>query len=879
MRAKLLTILIGLCLLMNAHALTTPYLLVGQVYESDGTTLAVGASVTATNLRTSELLYDTVNSYGWFANIDAGNFPSGYINGDTIQITASKGTDSGSTLIQIDTSVGGLTVPPIVLGGGGTTTTTTTTTTIPTTTTTILSSGLSVAPSSLTISQDAGTTASYYLTITNNGAGTVVNVFLSGIPSDWTTITPLNPYISTGQSRTVQIQMEIPEDEDGTHTGTILCNGVSIPLTLHIDKNFYEIIDEDWLEEGREVSFNGYDFTVVSLRSSYIKVDLFEDGDDIVDNKKCYKGQETALGSHFKIFVHKIDSDEGKAKITLFADEEFDEVESNIYKYTLFENVQFNAGTWLSFEYGQFYLHINTLADTGARIDYYAQTNQPEIHSCFINSDCKIGDVLITIKSIARGTTIGTGTAVITLKSKKQYMVYRGSSPLQGQGQGQFDQFQDPWQSQSPWQTQPQGSQGNLYISIAGGKIAPTNKVIFFIKDYNNMPVKTGTLTIDLLEPVSVDIHEGLATVRFPPMVECPILLTATATGYQTSPQVFTSCSEEGSEGTWWSTYASSKANCSDGIKNCHDGACEVGIDCGGSCSPCKLTLSLSPTTPSMGTTVTVVVTSANKGMENVDVTIQKPDGTTETYTSDADGKAEFTIDKSGTYTVSAEKEDYAKAEKKVSTKAKTMSISISPTNPDVGDNVYVSILGEGGGAINPTTLTVNSLPIPTKTFQVRAEGEYTIVAENPSYDKAEHTFKVYGLPYLVSQPPEFKLNEMNRFQLDRPVAWTILKDGIVVDSGTQSSFDYTPTDAGTYSIVASGTELATYTAGGGYSIATFFIFFVACALIIVVILAKKGKVKVKEGGGLKDKKKADEVQGILDKIQKGKDVEVSAFS
>ncbi|MCD6464360.1 hypothetical protein J7L02_02435, partial [Candidatus Woesearchaeota archaeon] len=29
------------------------------------------------------------------------------------------------------------------------------------------------------------------------------------------------------------------------------------------------------------------------------------------------------------------------------------------------------------------------------------------------------------------------------------------------------------------------------------------------------------------------------------------------------------------------------EGNCSDGIKNCHDGACEEGIDCGGPCPPC----------------------------------------------------------------------------------------------------------------------------------------------------------------------------------------------------------------------------------------------------------------------------------------------------
>ena len=33
--------------------------------------------------------------------------------------------------------------------------------------------------------------------------------------------------------------------------------------------------------------------------------------------------------------------------------------------------------------------------------------------------------------------------------------------------------------------------------------------------------------------------------------------------------------------------YFTENPNCRDGITNCHDGACELLVDCGGPCSPC----------------------------------------------------------------------------------------------------------------------------------------------------------------------------------------------------------------------------------------------------------------------------------------------------
>ena len=890
---KNVTLFIGILLLAAVgNALTTPYLIVGQVFESDGATPAIGASVTATNIRTGETITDSINTYGWYANVDAGNFPSGYVNGDTIQIAASKGGNTGSTLVQIDTTYGGLTAPPITLSSGGTTTTVTTTTSPTTSTTsptTTISSGLTALPSSLSVTQTAGTKSSYYLTLHNSGVGSAINIFVGGIPSDWLTIEPANPYIAQGQSIVVQIKVDIPDDEEEVKHGIIYCNAVNVPLTLTIEKKFYEVIEEEWLSEDELLSFNGFEFTIVSVGSDYIRVDLYEDGDEIEDNQKCYEDGETELGSHFKVFVHNTHTGDEKAEITLYADEEFDnEIGSSTYKYTLFENVQLTTGTWLSFD--QHYLYISTVAATGVRVDYYASMNYPESHSCFINSDCKVGDLLLNVESIMQGGSFGTGTVVLTLKSNKQQMVYQGTSPFQQQQQTGFPQsglnqgfpqsgLTQGFTQSGLTQTTPYSSQGNVYISIAGGKIAPNHKVIFFVKDYNNMPVRTGTLTVDLIEPLTTDISEGLATIRFPPAIECPILLTAAAAGYQTTPQVFTSCSEEGGdEGVWWSTsYASQNANCSDGKKNCHDGGCEEDVDCGGPCSACKLSISLSTDTPSLDKTVEVIATSGGKGMVDVEVTVTSPDDSTEEYTTDSDGKIDFVVEEYGTYTITAELEGYATATKTLSTKAKTMTISLSPSHPEMGDTVYLMMSGTSG-SISPTKVTVNGLPIQNNVFTVTAEGEYIVEAELAGYDVGEHTFKVYGVPILISRPDTLLLNEVNTFTLNRPAEWLIMKDGLVVDSGTQYIISFTPTEPGTYSIMSQGNELARDDVGGGIDLVFITVtLFIICALFAVLVIARR-KSAIPQSGGLRDKKQFDEVDEIVKKIQQGKEISVDSM-
>ena len=90
----------------NSTALSTPYSLSGHIYDSDGTTPIVGASISFTNQNSSEVIYATSTTNGEYQQ-DAANFPSGYYDNDTIQYQTTYFTQSNTTTANITVSGGG----------------------------------------------------------------------------------------------------------------------------------------------------------------------------------------------------------------------------------------------------------------------------------------------------------------------------------------------------------------------------------------------------------------------------------------------------------------------------------------------------------------------------------------------------------------------------------------------------------------------------------------------------------------------------------------------------------------------------------------------------------------------------------------------------
>jgi len=88
----------------TAMALQDPYPLYGYVVDDLGASVE-GANVTFTNQNTGEVIYDDTSVSGWYMD-DAGNFPSGYHDGQTIECDVKYGNYTTTTWYTIDSSVG-----------------------------------------------------------------------------------------------------------------------------------------------------------------------------------------------------------------------------------------------------------------------------------------------------------------------------------------------------------------------------------------------------------------------------------------------------------------------------------------------------------------------------------------------------------------------------------------------------------------------------------------------------------------------------------------------------------------------------------------------------------------------------------------------------
>jgi len=116
--------------------------------------------------------------------------------------------------------------------------------------------------------------------------------------------------------------------------------------------------------------------------------------------------------------------------------------------------------------------------------------------------------------------------------------------------------------------------------------------------------------------------------------------------------------------------------------KVCGDGICEGGETCGnceddcGACPEPELIVNC-PKDVKAGTAAKCSVKDENNNpVSDTTVTLNMPDGTTETFRTDADGNVEFTTHESGKIDVSASKTGYAEGEKA------HVSVSVSKETP-----------------------------------------------------------------------------------------------------------------------------------------------------------------------------------------------------
>lgn len=104
LKIGLLLIAAALVSIPSATAIQDPYPLYGYVVFENGTTVGADANVTFMNMATGDVIYDLTSASGWYMD-DAGNFPSGYQDGQTIAYSTVFGeyTNTTSHIVNVAT--------------------------------------------------------------------------------------------------------------------------------------------------------------------------------------------------------------------------------------------------------------------------------------------------------------------------------------------------------------------------------------------------------------------------------------------------------------------------------------------------------------------------------------------------------------------------------------------------------------------------------------------------------------------------------------------------------------------------------------------------------------------------------------------------------
>lgn len=750
-------------LMINVSA---TYPIFGRVINSQGYGIP-DVNVTAINIRTGDALFTTTNNYGFYF-FDASNFQNGFQDGDSIKIEAG----GQFKIVTINMSQSQIQVPDIVI-----------------------LNQLTVSPPSIFLNLTVGSSITFPIVLVSQTSQTVF------ISSDIDFISlPSSKFVHANIPETVLAT--ITPDEAGEYSGKIKFTTptsiVSIPVTINVQGIFYKITD-DWYEEDDTISFGDYTIRIIRISDDYVRVKLYEN-DELIKSKRCYSDEITYLNDHIRVKAYNLIEDE-RARLLVEADEQYQLEEPEEFKYIIFENMPISTDEVLDFDYGKFYLYPVALADTGVRFNYcnveegYKQGSV----NCFIDSDCIVNDeYLIRIISIHRDE----GKVTLTIQSKNRHLATIAKKAL------------------LPLQKQSQ-AKGGLSISMIG-KVAPNKKVIFTVTD-GNYPVKQGTLIFDVEdpltgEPLTADIAEGLATVKFPETVECPIVVTAIVPGYPKATQVFTSCSEE-------ALIYSTKP---------------------------KIEILTDKNKYFIGDDVTFIVKVNGKTKKDVNVEIITPSETFNKKT-DEDGEVRITCEEAGDIIAKA-----GNVEKKISCIKKELVITLSNPNPQLDEDVYVTVRDTSGNIVN-ASITLNGIPIQGP-FNIQMPGTYTLKAVAEGYEPKTLTFTVEPrIPSIVSAPSKFEFGKEATIELNKPADWKILLNNDVIAQGHSKIIRFTPIKSGTYTLIADDAELLTTTIEQGLSIPNLMPL-IALAIVIAIVVIIKYRKEKEELSTPKAEKKEEEI-------------------
>ncbi len=234
--------------------------------------------------------------------------------------------------------------------------------------------------------------------------------------------------------------------------------------------------------------------------------------------------------------------------------------------------------------------------------------------------------------------------------------------------------------------------------------------------------------------------------------------------------------------------------------------------------------VSISTLDQAVGSSITITVTSGGSAIAGASVTITKPNGDFDKFTTSSSGTVSYTPASVGSYSVKVEEPSYTTST--TSFKAHgTLSVTTSPSTLKAGDAVTVLVKDQSGlVAPGVTVSTAEDASITQVTddsgiakLTLPDAKAYTITAKKTDY--ADGTASVTpsgGALSMTVSKTEISLGDETiitvKDETDKEISVTIAIEGPESTTVTDKTYTFKPGKAGSYTITASKTGYTTAT-------------------------------------------------------------------
>ena len=230
-----------------------------------------------------------------------------------------------------------------------------------------------------------------------------------------------------------------------------------------------------------------------------------------------------------------------------------------------------------------------------------------------------------------------------------------------------------------------------------------------------------------------------------------------------------------------------------------------------------SLDVSITPSEPKTGETVTVTVKSDGTAMTGATVTMTLPDGSDKTYTTASGGKAAYTPVLSGYHSVDATKTGY-----NTGTAGFTVQDSFQVTIPNLsdkqeGDEISVVVKDKNGGVVPGATVSLLGTGVSGTTdvsgvykFTMLKTGSYTLHVTKDGFESKDVQLQSSGTLTMKLSATEVEAGEKVKITVyDESGIKVYGNIQITQPDGTRETankdeYDYIPQQTGEHSIIAS---------------------------------------------------------------------------